>query len=75
MSIEDLRRKVDETDTRIVKLIAERLRIAEEIGREKRKQGEQVTDRERERNDQSLHSLSYNRTDHSQTLCTLLVFR
>jgi len=49
MSIEDLRREIDETDARIVKLIAERIRIAEEIGREKREQGKQIVDRDRER--------------------------
>jgi len=49
MSLEDLRRKVDEADTKIVKLIAERIRITEEIGREKRKQGKQIEDAEREK--------------------------
>lgn len=49
MSLEDLRKKIDETDAKIVKLIAERMRIAEEAGREKGKRGIQVEDRERER--------------------------
>ncbi len=49
MSLEDLRRKIDETDTQIVRLIAERLRIAQEIGKEKKKQGKQVEDSEREK--------------------------
>ena len=49
MNIEDLRRKIDETDAEIVKLIAERLRIAEEIGKSKREQGNQIEDRGRER--------------------------
>ena len=49
MSLEDLRRKIDEADTRIVRLIAERLRIAQEIGKEKKKQGKQVEDNEREK--------------------------
>lgn len=49
MSIEDLRRKIDETDAQIVKLIAERVRIAEQAGREKKKQGRQIEDRQRER--------------------------
>lgn len=48
MSLEDLRKKIDEADTRIVKLIAERLRIAGEIGEEKRQQGKQIEDLERE---------------------------
>ena len=43
MSLEDLRGKIDEADTRIVRLIAERIRIAEEIGGEKKKQGKQGT--------------------------------
>lgn len=49
MKLEDLRRKIDETDASIVKLIAERMRIAQEIGEEKKKRGRQIDDRERER--------------------------
>ena len=49
MSLEDLRRKIDETDTQIVRLVAERVRIAAEIGREKGKQGIQVEDWAREK--------------------------
>ncbi len=48
MSLEELRKKIDEADTKILKLIAERIRIAEEIGGEKRKQGKQVEDTARE---------------------------
>ncbi|MFC1861673.1 bifunctional chorismate mutase/prephenate dehydratase [Chloroflexota bacterium] len=48
MSLEELRRKIDESDTKIVKLIAERIRIAEKIGGEKRKQGKQIEDAARE---------------------------
>ncbi len=48
MKLEDLRRKIDETDTQIVKLIAERIRIAQGIGEEKSKQGKQIEDRARE---------------------------
>ncbi len=48
MSLEELRKKIDKTDTEIVRLIAERIRIAEEIGEEKRKQGKQIEDVERE---------------------------
>jgi len=49
MSVEDLRRKIDETDARIVKLLAERIRIAEEVGREKNKKGKQIEDKGREK--------------------------
>jgi len=48
MNLEDLRKKVDEVDTRIVELISERIRVAQEIGKEKRGQGKQTEDRERE---------------------------
>jgi len=48
MSLEDLRKKIDETDARIVKLISERIKIVREIGREKNKQGKQIEDVERE---------------------------
>ena len=36
MRLEDSRGKIDETDTRIVRLVAERIRIAEEIGEKKK---------------------------------------
>ena len=49
MRLEDLRRKIDETDAKIVELIAERIRIAEEIGEKKKGQGKQIEDREREK--------------------------
>ncbi len=49
MSLEELRRKIDETDARIVRLIAERTRIAREIGQGKREQGKQIEDTARER--------------------------
>ena len=48
MSLEELRKKIDEADAQIVRLIAERIRIAEEIGAEKRKQGKQIEDTGRE---------------------------
>lgn len=48
MKIEELRQKVDEVDTGIVRLIAERLRLAEQIGSLKRKQGQQIEDKQRE---------------------------
>ncbi|GAJ21626.1 unnamed protein product, partial [marine sediment metagenome] len=34
MTLEDLRKKIDEVDTKIVRLLAERMRIAEGIGGE-----------------------------------------
>ena len=49
MSLEELRRKIDEADARIVKLIAERVKIAKEIGQEKSKQGKQIEDAAREK--------------------------
>ncbi len=49
MRIEDLRGKISETDARIVRLIAERMKIAEEMGREKKKQGKQIEDKQREK--------------------------
>jgi chorismate mutase/prephenate dehydratase len=48
MSLEDLRKKIDETDAEIVRLLAERIRNAEEIGREKQKQKKPVEDLSRE---------------------------
>ena len=48
MSLEDLRKKIDEADAKIARLIAERIRIAEEIGGEKKKQGKQIQDIARE---------------------------
>ncbi|MFC1908204.1 prephenate dehydratase [Chloroflexota bacterium] len=49
MSLKDLRRKIDETDTKIARLLAERIRIAGEIGKEKQEQKKKVEDNERER--------------------------
>ena len=48
MGLEDLRRRIDEADAAIVRLIAERIRIAEKIGEEKRKEGKQIEDVARE---------------------------
>jgi len=48
MSLEELRKKIDEVDTGIVRLIAERIKLAEQIGRLKREQGQQIEDRQRE---------------------------
>ena len=49
MSLEELRRKIDGADRKIVELIAERIRIAEEIGREKKELAKPVEDAARER--------------------------
>ncbi len=49
MSLEDLRRKIDEADAKIVKLLAERIKIAQEIGKEKEGQRKQVEDKTREK--------------------------
>lgn len=48
MNLEDLRKKIDDVDARIVALIAERVRIAEEIGRGKREQNKLIEDKGRE---------------------------
>ncbi len=48
MSIEKYRRKIDNIDEQIVKLIADRTRIAEAIGNVKRNAGLRVTDKDRE---------------------------
>ena len=49
MSLENLRRHIDRTDREIVRLIAERISIAREIGEEKKRQGKQINDGARER--------------------------
>ncbi len=49
MSLEELRKQIDEADAMIVKLIAERMRIAEQVGEEKKKQGQQIEDVTREK--------------------------
>ncbi len=49
MSLEDLRKRIDKTDTEIVKLIGERIRIAREIGGEKEREGKQINDLAREK--------------------------
>lgn len=49
MNLEDLRKQIDEADAKIVQLIADRIRTAQEIGREKKRQGTQIEDREREK--------------------------
>ncbi len=49
MSLDDLRGKIDDIDARIVELIGERIRIAEEIGQGKKEQNRLIEDHERER--------------------------
>jgi chorismate mutase/prephenate dehydratase len=48
MSLDDLRKKIDEIDSRIVELIGERMQIAEEIGLDKKEKNKLIEDRERE---------------------------
>jgi len=49
MNLEELRRQIDDVDARIIELIGERIRIAEEIGRSKRAKGTLIEDWEREK--------------------------
>ncbi|MDP2920716.1 MAG: prephenate dehydratase, partial [Dehalococcoidia bacterium] len=48
MSLEELRKKIDDADAKIVKLIAERIHQAQEIGKEKQKTGQRIEDTARE---------------------------
>ena len=48
MSLKDLRKKIDQIDSQLVGLIAQRVKIAEAIGKEKKELGRQIEDRERE---------------------------
>ena len=48
MNLEDLRKKIDELDARLVELIGERIKIAEEIGQGKKEESRLIEDRERE---------------------------
>ena len=48
MNLDDLRKKIDEIDARIVDLIAERQNISKEIGKGKHKTSRIIEDRERE---------------------------
>lgn len=49
MSLDNLRKQIDETDASIARLVAERIKLAERIGREKDRQELPVTDAEREK--------------------------
>lgn len=48
MNLDDLRKKIDELDNRIVELISERIRVAEDIGQDKKEKNRLIEDRERE---------------------------
>ncbi len=48
MSLDDLRKKIDEIDAGIVELIGERVALAENIGRYKKEKNKLIEDRERE---------------------------
>jgi chorismate mutase/prephenate dehydratase len=48
MNFEDLRQKIDDIDARVVALIGERIKIAEEIGKGKKEQNRLIEDQERE---------------------------
>lgn len=48
MSLDDLRKKIDELDSKLVELIGERIKTAEEIGQGKKEESRLIEDRERE---------------------------
>ena len=48
MNLEELRKKIDEIDTQIVKLIAGRMKIVKDIGLEKERKGKHIEDAKRE---------------------------
>ena len=48
MKLDELRKKIDEIDARMVELIGERIKVAEAIGRGKKAQNRLIEDRERE---------------------------
>lgn len=49
MSLDELRKQIDDADQKIVRLIAERIRVAGEIGNLKKEQGKQIEDTAREK--------------------------
>jgi chorismate mutase / prephenate dehydratase len=49
MSIDNLRKQIDELDSRIVKLISERMVITRDIGKEKKNAGKPIEDKAREK--------------------------
>jgi len=48
MKLEELRKKIDAIDKDIIRLIAERISLAEQIGGLKKRQGQQIEDKQRE---------------------------
>jgi len=48
VGLEELRNKIDKTDANIIRLIAERMKLARAIGGKKREQGKPIEDTERE---------------------------
>jgi len=48
MSLDNLRKGIDDVDTRLVKMLAERLKLSSEIGAEKARAGKSLTDVSRE---------------------------
>jgi chorismate mutase len=70
MNLEDLRKKIDEIDARIIELIGERIRIAEDIGRGKKEQNKLVEDKEREyRVLENVKSIAYRKHLQSDNRC------
>jgi chorismate mutase / prephenate dehydratase len=49
MSLDNLRKQIDEMDTRIIKLIGERIQITRQIGKEKMETGQPIEDKAREK--------------------------
>ncbi|MFC1946229.1 prephenate dehydratase [Chloroflexota bacterium] len=49
MSLDNLRKRIDDIDASIIELISDRIRVAGEIGREKSESNQLIEDRERER--------------------------
>jgi len=48
MSLDDLRKEIDEIDSRLIELLAKRAKIAENIGRKKVDMGQRIEDKKRE---------------------------
>jgi chorismate mutase/prephenate dehydratase len=48
MSLDNLRKQIDETDAKIVKLIGERIQITRDVGKEKTESGQPIEDKSRE---------------------------
>ncbi len=48
MSLQDLRKTTDEIDIKIIKLLSERLKLARQIGQEKKESEKPIEDRQRE---------------------------